>query len=205
MKVIAFDTSGPWMTVALMIDDDVESLQSFSSNKRGSDLIVKKIDMLLKLRKVDVSEINVIGCVTGPGNFTGLRSSIAVAKSLSFALSIPIVGLKYFEVFEMDRPITILRNARKGWWYVSTFDGKVWSSQMQPSESLKELDGEIISEEEIEDVKVHVTKGPLFSGYNLLSSVVRSFQNGENIYDHINIKPYYLQKPVAQKAVEGNS
>ncbi|HEU23755.1 MAG: tRNA (adenosine(37)-N6)-threonylcarbamoyltransferase complex dimerization subunit type 1 TsaB [Mesoaciditoga sp.] len=203
MNIIAFDTSGRWMTVAIMIENDVESVQSFSSNKRGSDLLVKKIDMILRFKNIDISEINLIGCVTGPGNFTGLRSGIAVAKSLAFSLSIPIVGLKYFEVFNAERPVTLLRNARKGWWYVSSFDGKAWSCYMQSSDSLN-LKGEVISEEEIPGVNVPVVKGPIFSGQDLLESVVRSFQNNLNIYDHISVKPYYLQKPVAQKTVEEN-
>ncbi len=203
MNIIAFDTSGRWMTVAIMIENDIESVQSFSSNKRGSDLLVKKIDMILRFKNIDISEINLIGCVTGPGNFTGLRSGIAVAKSLAFSLSIPIVGLKYFEAFNAERPVTLLRNARKGWWYVSSFDGKTWSCYMQSSDSLN-LKGEVISEEEIPGVNVPVVKGPIFSGQDLLESVVRSFQNNLNIYDHISVKPYYLQKPVAQKTVEEN-
>lgn len=189
------------MTVAIMAGDDIESLQSFSSNKRGSDLLVKKIDMILKIKKIDISQIDLIGCVIGPGNFTGLRSGIAVAKSLAFSLSIPIVGLKYYEVFRSERPVTLLRNARKGWWYVSSFDGKAWSCQMQPSDSL-DLKGEIISEEKIPGASI--VTGPIFSGYDLIESVVRSFQSNSNIYDHISVKPYYLQKPVAQKAAEEN-
>ncbi len=192
------------MTVAIMIGDDIEALQSFSSNKRGSDLLVKKIDMILRIKQIDISEINLIGCVIGPGNFTGLRSGIAVAKSLGFSLSIPIVGLKYYEAFKSEKPITLLRNARKGWWYVSSFDGKEWSCQIQPYDSL-DLKGEVISEEKVPGINASIVNGPIFSGQDLLESVLRSFQNNNNMYDHINVKPYYLQKPVAQKMAERNS
>ena len=118
MNVMAFDTSGRWLTIALGLNDDVVFLQSLSKS-RQSDTLVKDLDNLLGSNGISISDINLIGCVIGPGNFTGLRSGIAVAKAISFSLSIPIVGLKYFECFESNDPVTLIRRARKDWWYVS--------------------------------------------------------------------------------------
>ncbi len=201
MNVMAFDTSGRWLTIALGLNDDVVFLQSFSKS-RQSDTLVKDLDSLLGSNSISISDINLIGCVIGPGNFTGLRSGIAVAKAISFSLSIPIIGLKYFECFESNDPVTLIRKARKDWWYVSRFDGDGWSSEMDPTESLHQLKGKIVSEEEIDGISSYITNGPLISGYSLVQSTIRSFEKSEKIYDHVSVKPFYLQKPIAQQISE---
>lgn len=201
LNVLAFDTSGSWLTVALSMDGNFKFIQSLSKS-RQVDMLVMEIDDLINSTGNSISDINLIGCVIGPGNFTGLRSGIAVAKALSFSLSIPIIGLKYFECLETDKPIALVRSARKGWWYVSTFDGIVWTSDMLPSEALSEIKVKILSEEKLENISSHVNDGPLFSGYALLESTTRSFGRFENIYDHVNVKPFYLQKPIAQQIAE---
>lgn len=201
MNIAAFDTSGKWLTVALGLDDDVISLQSFSKT-RQSDILVKELDNLIKSNGISISDINLIGCVVGPGNFTGLRSGIAVAKAISFSLSIPIVGLKYFECFESDSPVTLIRKARKDWWYVSKFDGHEWSSELVPTGSLHQLEGKIVSEEEIDGISTCINEGPLISGHYLIKNTLKSFEKMENIYDHVSVKPFYLQKPVAQQMLK---
>lgn len=165
-------------------------------------MLVVEIDDLIGSIGASVSDINLIGCVIGPGNFTGLRSGIAVAKALSFSLSIPIIGLKYFECFETNKPTAIVRSARKGWWYVSTTsDGISWTSDMLSSQALSEIKVEVVSEEKL-DVFSYVNDGPLFSGYSLIKSTIKSFGKLENVYDHISIKPFYFQKPIAQQIAE---
>ncbi len=198
---MAFDTSGAWLTVALGLNDDMVFLQSFS-RERQSDVLVKEMDNLIKSNGISISDINLIGCVIGPGNFTGLRSGIAVAKAISFSLSIPIIGLKYFECFETDEPVTLVRKARKDWWYVSEFDGEKWSSDMISTETLYQLKGKIISEEEIDGISSYIYKNPLVSGYTLIQNTIKSFESSDRIYDHVSIKPFYLQKPIAQQMAE---
>ncbi len=198
---MAFDTSGAWLTVALGLNDDMVFIQSFS-RERQSDVLVKEMDNLIKSNGISISDINLIGCVIGPGNFTGLRSGIAVAKAISFSLSIPIIGLKYFECFETDEPVTLVRKARKDWWYVSEFDGEKWSSDMISTETLYQLKGKIISEEEIDGISSYIYKNPLVSGYTLIQNTIKSFESSDRIYDHVSIKPFYLQKPIAQQMAE---
>ena len=43
-------------------------------------------------------QIERIGVVTGPGNFTGIRASVALARGFALALDIPAVGISGFEL-----------------------------------------------------------------------------------------------------------
>jgi tRNA threonylcarbamoyl adenosine modification protein YeaZ len=48
-------------------------------------------------------DLDGIGVVTGPGNFTGVRLAVAAARGLAFALGIPAAGVTVFEALA-DRP-----------------------------------------------------------------------------------------------------
>lgn len=79
----------------------------------GGKLIVKKIippysssqellpslDILIKERKIKIQDLEGIVVILGPGSFTGLRIGLSLAKSLAFALKIPLVGVPTFDVW----------------------------------------------------------------------------------------------------------
>jgi tRNA threonylcarbamoyl adenosine modification protein YeaZ len=51
-------------------------------------------------------DLDGIGVVTGPGNFTGVRLGVAAARGLALALDIPAAGVSVFEALA-DRPGTV--------------------------------------------------------------------------------------------------
>ena len=61
--------------------------------QRQSQLLLPKIDQLLKQSQKNLKDLSGILVFSGPGSFTGLRVGIAVANSLGFALEIPVVGI----------------------------------------------------------------------------------------------------------------
>ncbi len=69
------------------------------------------------------SDLAALGVGIGPGNFTGLRLSVAAARGLALSLSIPAVGVTSFEAtaLEAPRPCTVLLPAMRGQLYRQTF------------------------------------------------------------------------------------
>lgn len=61
------------------------------SSPREQDLLVNIQDFLDE-QHVDLTALTAIEVATGPGGFTSLRTSIAIAQSLALALHIPING-----------------------------------------------------------------------------------------------------------------
>jgi tRNA threonylcarbamoyl adenosine modification protein YeaZ len=201
LNLLAFDTSGSWLTIVLKYGEEIKFSES-KSLKRQSDTLMKEIDELLDSYDLSISKIDLIGCVIGPGNFTGLRSGIAVAKAIAFSLSLPVVGLKYFDCFKSTDPVVMIRKARKNWWYASEFDGKGWQCDLLPSEELKKFNGKMIfSEEQIAGIYSKVIEGPIISGYDLVEATLKNFNESRNLYDHISVKPFYVQKPIAEEKV----
>lgn len=63
-----------------------------STETRSSDGLILAIDDLLLRSRVHLQEIDLIVCAVGPGNFTGIRSGIAITRGLSDALPGVMIG-----------------------------------------------------------------------------------------------------------------
>lgn len=200
MNLLAIDTSSNWLKVALDADGEVRST-IMRSRSRYSDFLMTEVDHVLKSAGITVKDLNLVGCVTGPGHFTGIRSGLATIKAISFAQSLPVVGLPYAECFRTKEPIILLRKARKGWMYTSEYDGKSWTYSINSLDSISKLlsGKKVVSEEEIKVIKVEINDGPLFTGFDMIRAMEEAFKNRTHIYDHLSIKPFYVQRPIAEE------
>lgn len=70
------------------------------------------VHRVMQEARVDVSALDRIAVGIGPGGFTGLRITIAYAKSLAQAWRLPLVGVSSFDVLEFgherERALTIV-------------------------------------------------------------------------------------------------
>ncbi len=196
MRFLAVDTSSDWMKVALEWNEEIFSLTE-KRNGRSDDLMTA-IDELFKRANGSVDDLEGLGCVIGPGRFTGLRSGLAVIKAIAFAKSLKIAAVPYAECVKVDAPTVLLRKARKGWWYFSEFDGEKWSYSLKSDDSLQKIgkDFTVISEVPLK-ITAKVRK-PLFEAAEMLETLKEAFKTGK-IYDHVELKPFYVQRPIAEE------
>jgi len=66
--------------------------------------------------QVGYAGLSAIGVGTGPGNFTGVRISVAAARGLALGLGIPAIGISGFEALAAGLPddVVALLDARRG-------------------------------------------------------------------------------------------
>jgi tRNA threonylcarbamoyladenosine biosynthesis protein TsaB len=64
---------------------------------------------VLAAHHVGWSDLTAIGVGIGPGNFTGIRISVAAARGLALGLGIPAIGVTGFEAaaYGLPRPVTV--------------------------------------------------------------------------------------------------
>jgi tRNA threonylcarbamoyladenosine biosynthesis protein TsaB len=99
--LLAIETSGKFGSVALQPTSDSNQparILDLPTTSGSAQTLTAGIAQLLRDCHVSMTEIECLGLVSGPGSFTGLRVGVATAKSLGYALKIPIVELDTLDV-----------------------------------------------------------------------------------------------------------
>jgi tRNA threonylcarbamoyladenosine biosynthesis protein TsaB len=102
--VLAFDTSAAHCAAALLFGDTVLAQKSEPMVRGQAERLVPLLQDLLQQTDRGWSEISRIGVGIGPGNFTGIRISVALARGLSLGLSIPALGVSGFAAIRQIDP-----------------------------------------------------------------------------------------------------
>ena len=125
--ILTIDTSSTNCAVALLLGDVL--LERVSEGQRQSaQRVLPMISELLLDAKIQLSDIDLIAVVAGPGSFTGVRIGIAVAQGLSLSAAIPAVPLSSLALLAIatvsessfDR-VLISEQAREGELYFAAY------------------------------------------------------------------------------------
>ena len=94
MAVLALDTSGD-ITVALLGDAGGPALASrrVTEHRRHAELLAPLVVEVLAEAGADRRDLTAVVVGTGPAPFTGLRAGLVTARTLAFALGIPVHGV----------------------------------------------------------------------------------------------------------------
>ncbi|MBL7072310.1 MAG: tRNA (adenosine(37)-N6)-threonylcarbamoyltransferase complex dimerization subunit type 1 TsaB [Candidatus Omnitrophica bacterium] len=85
MKILAFDTSTKFLSIACMEDSSPRAVYHKDVCVRHSEMLVVEIKNLLKKLNWKLTDIDLICVGSGPGSFTGLRIAFATLKGLCLA------------------------------------------------------------------------------------------------------------------------
>lgn len=130
MKLIAFDTSTEYTSVALDLDG-VQQCWTQHTPQQHARLLLGQIDRLLADAGVARRALDAVAFGCGPGSFTGVRLATAVAQGLSFGLDLPAVPVSTLAALALaasprsaDRPVLALLDARMGEVYAGVYRGE---------------------------------------------------------------------------------
>lgn len=101
---LAFDTSGPYVSAALLRDDRVCAQHCEAMARGQAERLVPLLEQTLQDAGISWNDLDRIGVGIGPGNFTGIRISVACARGLALALNIPAIGVSSFEAVRQIDP-----------------------------------------------------------------------------------------------------
>ena len=92
MTFLALETSTSIVSVALWHDGQCHSYTK-DYPKKASEVLLPTVDSLMKAAKLSVRNLTGIAFSAGPGSFTGLRLSAAIAQGMGQALDVPTIGV----------------------------------------------------------------------------------------------------------------
>src|SRR5687768_8030958 len=104
MKILAIDTSTTVCSVCVTDGDDIVAEYVTTGGKTHSERLMPAIEMLFAHIEFDISAIDALAVIHGPGSFTGLRISLSVVKGLAFALQVPVVPASALEIAAIQVP-----------------------------------------------------------------------------------------------------
>ena len=210
--ILAIDTSSPQGSLALISKKDNQyflidhSIWSSSQNKKSSgkhsEVILLKLEELLKKNNVTVKDLELICVGTGPGRFTGIRVGLCIANTLAYSLGVSIkatdsLNLLAAPVLEAGESCVALVNAHKNQcFYRSYQDG---DSEKSVSVLVEDLEKQILNKatcvgdgyveyEEVmsNNLKLRLNRSEAFSDYpearnfvHLLSKLPKSLKNSD--------------------------
>jgi len=106
MRVLALDAATEACSVALLIDGKVTA-RSIESGKSTAAKIVTMAEEVMAEGQVSLSMLNGIAASVGPGAFTGVRITVAVAQGLAFGAGLPVAAVTTLEALALQ----VLREA----------------------------------------------------------------------------------------------
>ncbi len=132
--LLAFDTSGAWCAAALVADGAVRV--AVEPMARGqAERLVPMLEEMLTAAGLGWRDLGALAVGTGPGNFTGVRIAVALARGLALGLGVPAVGVTGFEALAeaagraggragpADLPLRALIPAPQGMFHAQTLPG----------------------------------------------------------------------------------
>ena len=136
MKILAFDTSTEYLSLALW-QDGALLVRELLAGQKHSELLLPLVGELLAEAGLKLPELDGIAFGAGPGSFTGLRIGCGVAQGLAFGAGLPVVGVCTLEALAQqagaERVIACL-DARMNEVYHAAYerDGADWREVLPP-------------------------------------------------------------------------
>ena len=128
MRLLALDTATPASTVAVHDGDRVLASRRVTDASQHAEVLALLVRDTLAEAGVTMSELTHIACGVGPGPFTGLRVGLATAKTMGYALGIPVVGICSLDAIAREKQttaaeaVTVVTGARRHEFYWASYD-----------------------------------------------------------------------------------
>lgn len=125
---IALETSGRIGSISIGTGEELSDEKTFSAPLRHSAELFDTIIELLKKIDIQANQTNQVFISIGPGSFTGIRISVAVAKMLAFAAQSKIVAVSTTDAMALNvsdnsisRIATII-DAKRNQFFIAVFE-----------------------------------------------------------------------------------
>lgn len=127
--LLAFDTSAAHCAAALLLNDRI--ITRIDEMAKGqAEHLMPMLESMLSEENLTWADLDAIGVGTGPGNFTGIRISVAAARGLALGLGKPAIGVSTLEAQTYGLKGTIISclDARRDRIYAQVFSDETAST-----------------------------------------------------------------------------
>lgn len=218
MKILAIDTSSAICSVAILEDDKLIDEINLNDGKTHSENLMPILDNILKKNNIEIKEIEMIACSTGPGSFTGIRIGVASIKPIAEVLNIKVASVTSLETLAMnieDADIIVsLIDARNNQVYCGIFDNNYNKKQEYLADDINVVieklqnynnivfvgNGAILHKELLINKlhKIRFVENNIQSAFNVGRIGYKKFLEND-LLNADTVKPIYLRKSQAER------
>jgi tRNA threonylcarbamoyladenosine biosynthesis protein TsaB len=119
--ILAFDTSAAHCAAALLLGDQILVSRVDEMVRGQAEHLFVLLESVLSEADKSWGDLTRIGVGIGPGNFTGIRISVASARGLALSLGIPAIGVSSLEVQFQGAPVLATVPAPRDQCYAQEF------------------------------------------------------------------------------------
>ena len=156
MSILAIDTATQVSSVAVASEKRLFAELTMQARLTHSETLLPHIEQVIRMAGVKKKELEGIAVSIGPGSFTGLRIGLATAKSMAYALGLPLVGVSTLEALAWHYPVPGVRlmpllDAQKGNAYRQSFRWEQGKLQVLEDISVESLPNILASCREMDE------------------------------------------------------
>jgi tRNA threonylcarbamoyladenosine biosynthesis protein TsaB len=122
------DTSGPQSTILLFDENKHFAIRQNNIQNDHSKFIHSHIDEVMNELNISWKDLNTVCVLNGPGSYTGLRISLATAKGIVYAHSLPLILINKLDLLaSIVNPINsfgVVIEAREKEYFLALFDAQ---------------------------------------------------------------------------------
>ncbi len=211
MKILAWDTSTPYPSVAVLEDRRLLGEVNLNVGLLHSSVLLPAVEALLDFLGLGKEDLDLVAATVGPGSFTGIRVGLSTAKALCFSLKkpfAPVVSLDALALKE-EGVVAVGIDAKKGEVYSALYrDGRrLDGPRALPVEEFVSLEAEVFIgdaalrfREKIQERRpgARISGRSLFVAYEVGLIGYALGDEGKVIRDPRDIYPLYLRASDAE-------
>lgn len=103
--LLAIDTSTAQVGLALYDGNQILSEMTWTTRQHHTTELAPAIAGLLTRSDATMNLVNALGVAMGPGSFTALRVGLSLAKGISLARHIPLIGIPTLDIIASAQPL----------------------------------------------------------------------------------------------------
>ena len=136
---LSIETTGRTGSIAVLRGEAVLERTNLDPNQRTASTLAPQLDRMLRHCRDQGLPISLVSVADGPGSFTGLRIGVTTAKTLCYALGLPLVAVDSLAAiaaagFHADQQVESICVA------IDAYRGQVFSGTFHRMELLPSLD-----------------------------------------------------------------
>lgn len=118
MIILGFDTSTVQCAACVMRDGKKLVARADAMSRGQAEHLMPMLEAMLGECGLTWQDLDAIGVGIGPGNFTGIRISVAAARGLALGLNIPAIGVSSFDAATGGRSVPSAIEGPRGRMYL---------------------------------------------------------------------------------------